>query len=101
MRVMAFQSTTKFLPGSRWFLGSLQFVTDKFGDLNLQKPESSKVTGSGTDHLHQPRFESVSQMRHNSDTDLMSWERRIRIPLGIKPFTSPELDSEGGGEVRL
>jgi hypothetical protein len=32
---MAYQSTIKFLPGSRWFLGSLQFITDKFGELTL------------------------------------------------------------------
>jgi hypothetical protein len=51
MRAMAFQSTVKFLPGSRWFLGSLQFVTDKFGDLNQQEPESSEVAGLGTGHL--------------------------------------------------
>jgi hypothetical protein len=48
VKTMAFQSTTKFLPGSRWFLGSLEFLTDKFGDLSLQEPESSEVTGSGT-----------------------------------------------------
>jgi hypothetical protein len=35
MRAMVYQSTTKFLPGSRWFRGSLQFITDKFGDLTL------------------------------------------------------------------
>jgi hypothetical protein len=35
MGAMAFQSANKFLPGSRWFLGSLHFVTDKFGDLDL------------------------------------------------------------------
>jgi hypothetical protein len=35
MRGMPFQSTTKFLLGSRWFLGSLQFITDKFRDLSL------------------------------------------------------------------
>jgi hypothetical protein len=45
---MAFQSTTKFLPGSRWFLGSLEFLTDKFGNLSLQEPELSRVAGSGT-----------------------------------------------------
>jgi hypothetical protein len=48
---MAFQSTTKFLPSSRWFLGSLEFLTEKFGDMSLQEPESSEVTGSGTSHL--------------------------------------------------
>jgi hypothetical protein len=36
---MAFQSTTKFLPGSRWFLGSLVFLTDQFGNLSLQELE--------------------------------------------------------------
>jgi hypothetical protein len=35
IRSMAFQSTTKFLPGSRWVLGSLLFITDKFEDLSL------------------------------------------------------------------
>jgi hypothetical protein len=34
-RAMAFQSTTKFLPSSRWFPGSLEFLTDKFGNLSL------------------------------------------------------------------
>jgi hypothetical protein len=51
MRAMAFQSTTKFLLGSKWFLGSLQFVTNRFGDLNPQEAESSEVTGSGTGSL--------------------------------------------------
>jgi hypothetical protein len=51
MRTMVFQSTTKFLLGSRWFLGSLEFLTDKFGDLSLQEPESSEVTGLGTGRL--------------------------------------------------
>jgi hypothetical protein len=32
---MAYQSTSKFLTGSRWFLESLQFIIDKFGDLTL------------------------------------------------------------------
>jgi hypothetical protein len=35
VRTITYQSTTKFLSGSRWFLGSLQFVSDKFGDLTL------------------------------------------------------------------
>jgi hypothetical protein len=60
VRTMAFQSTTKFLPGSRWFLGSLEFLTDKFGNLSLQEPELSRVAGSGTGHSHRPWFESVS-----------------------------------------
>jgi hypothetical protein len=51
VRAMAFQSTTKFLPGLRWVLGSLLFIGDKFGDLNLQEHESQEVIGSGTGRL--------------------------------------------------
>jgi hypothetical protein len=47
VRTMVFQSTTKFLPGSRWFLGSLEFLSDKFRNLSLQEPELSKVAGLG------------------------------------------------------
>jgi hypothetical protein len=43
VRAMASQSRTKFLPGSRWFSGSLQFITNKFGDLSLQEPELESV----------------------------------------------------------
>jgi hypothetical protein len=32
---MVFQFTAKFLSGSSWFLGSLEFITNKFGDLRL------------------------------------------------------------------
>jgi hypothetical protein len=48
---MVFQSTTKFLPGSRWFLRSLEFFTDKFGKLSLQELELGKVTRLGTGRL--------------------------------------------------
>jgi hypothetical protein len=51
MRTMVFQSTTEFLLGSRWFLGSLEFLTDQFGNLSLQEPELSKVARSSTDCL--------------------------------------------------
>jgi hypothetical protein len=40
VRAMAFQSVNKFLPGLRWFLGSLEFINDKIGDISLQEPES-------------------------------------------------------------
>jgi hypothetical protein len=43
VRAMVFQSTTKFLPSSRWVLGSLLFIADKFRDLNLQGAESREV----------------------------------------------------------
>jgi hypothetical protein len=65
---MAFQSTTKFLPGSRWVLGSLLFIADKFGDLNLQEPESREVVGSNTDCLPPAPVRvglvSEAQLRH-------------------------------------
>jgi hypothetical protein len=48
---MAFQSTTKFLPDSRWILGSLIFMANKFGDLNPQESESREVIESGIGHL--------------------------------------------------
>jgi hypothetical protein len=48
---MVFPSTAKFLLCSRWVLGSLLFIVDKFGDLILQEPESREVIGSGTDRL--------------------------------------------------
>jgi hypothetical protein len=35
VRSMAYQSTNKFLPDSRWFLGCPQFITNKFGDITL------------------------------------------------------------------
>jgi hypothetical protein len=51
MITMAFQSTTKFLPGFRWFLCSHVFLTEKFGNLFLQELELSKAIGSGTSRL--------------------------------------------------
>ena len=51
MRALAFQLITKFLLGLRWVLGSLLFIADKFGDPNLQEPESQEVDGSSTDSL--------------------------------------------------
>jgi hypothetical protein len=51
MRTMAFESATKFLLGSRWFLGSLEFLTDKFGNLSLQEPELSEVIRLGNVYL--------------------------------------------------
>jgi hypothetical protein len=51
MSIMVFQSTTKFLPGNSWFLDSLEFLSDKFGNLSLQEPELSEVAGSGTARL--------------------------------------------------
>jgi hypothetical protein len=72
VRAMVFQSTTKFLPDSRWFLGSLEFLTDKFGNLSLQELELNKVTGSGTDRLPLDPFQvslvNKTQPRHELGT---------------------------------
>jgi hypothetical protein len=51
MRSTTFQSTAMFLPGSRWVLGSLLFIVDKFRDLNLHEPKSWEVPRSGTSRL--------------------------------------------------
>jgi hypothetical protein len=32
---MVFQSATKFYPGSRWFMRSLEFLTEQLGNLIL------------------------------------------------------------------
>jgi hypothetical protein len=48
---MAFRSTNKFLLGSRLLFGSLLFIADKMGNLNLQEPKPQETTGSDTDHL--------------------------------------------------
>jgi hypothetical protein len=60
VRAMVFQFANKFLLGSRWFLGSLEFITDTSGDLSLQELESSKVTRLGTGRPHYTRFELIS-----------------------------------------
>jgi hypothetical protein len=80
MRAMVFQSTTKFLPSSRWFLGSLEFLIDKFGNLSLQELELSKVARSGTDCLPPAPIQvgliNKAQLEHGlgsigeTDTDL-------------------------------
>jgi hypothetical protein len=35
VRSIVFQSSSKFLPDSRWVFGSLLFIDDNFGDLSL------------------------------------------------------------------
>jgi hypothetical protein len=57
VRSMAFQSTTKFLPRSRWVIGSLLFIADKFRDLNLPELES---LGQKLAAAHKPQFKTVS-----------------------------------------
>jgi hypothetical protein len=71
VRAMTFQLTTKFLPGSRWVLGSLLFIADKYGDLNLQEPESHEVVRSVTGRLPpapvRVGFVNEAQLGHGLD----------------------------------
>jgi hypothetical protein len=116
MRSMAYQSTTKFLPGSRWFLGSLQFITDKFGDLTLQEPKSCGIIRSGTGRLPLASIRvgliNEAQFRHR----LSELGKTGSNPTGDKAdhtlpilaaTTNPicqsplEFDSDGGGEVYI
>jgi hypothetical protein len=113
---MAYQSRTKFLPNSRWFLGSLQFITDKFRDLTLQEPESHGIVGSVTDHLPLAPVRlgpiNVAQLRQGPSelgkTGTYSAGDKVDHTLAVLVATtnpiyqsSPESDSEGGGEVYL
>jgi hypothetical protein len=100
----------------RWFMGSLQFVTNKFGDLTLQEPESHGIVGSGTGHLP-PALVRVglvneAQLGHGlselgktgSDPAGDKADHTLAIPVArTYPICqSPsEFDSEGGKEVYM
>jgi hypothetical protein len=86
VKSMMFQSTSKFLLGSRLVFGSLLFIADKMGDLSLQEPKSREIAGSGTDRI--PPLELVSHVRHNSSTDPAHRGNQSRIPQGITPTTT-------------
>jgi hypothetical protein len=114
MRSMAFQFTNKFIPGSRWVLGSLLFVANKFGDLSLQEPESREFIKSGIDRLPpapvQVGLINEAQLRHGftklgkTDTD-SSGDKADHILTISTAITDPiyqlslEFDSEGDREV--
>jgi hypothetical protein len=111
---MVFQSTSKFLPSSRWFLGSLEFLTYKFGILSLQEPELSKVAGSGTSHFPpapvQDGLINEAQLRIGSlgKMDMDPVEDRADHTLAAQatatdPIYSPSSgsDSEYGREVYM
>jgi hypothetical protein len=116
VRAMAFQSTTMFFPSSRWFMGSLEFLTGKFRDLSQQEPESSEVTRSGTTHLPPApvRFGLICevQLRYGSSmlgkTNLDPTGDKADHTLAVLTATieilyqpSLESDSECGGEVYM
>jgi hypothetical protein len=88
---------------SMWFLGSLQFITDKFGDLTLQEPESHVAPV-------QVGLVNEAQLRHRlsklGKTDIDPTEDKANHTLAVPAATtdpinqsSLESDSEGGGEV--
>jgi hypothetical protein len=105
MRTMMFQSTTKFLPGSRWFQGSLEFLNKKFGNLSPQEPELSEVTGSGTSHLPPPPIRVglviEAQLGHGSlgEADTISVEVSVDHTLAVQaaaidPIYTPSSGSD-------
>jgi hypothetical protein len=116
VRAIAFQSTTKFLPGSRWILGSLLFIADKFGDLNHQEPESREVVRSGTGRLPpapvRVSLVNKAQLRHGvsklgkRDPD-PAWDKANHTMTVLVATTdlihqsSPEFNFEGGREVYM
>jgi hypothetical protein len=111
MRTMAFESTTKLLPGSRWFLGSLEFLTDKFGNLSLQELKLSKVVGSGNDRLLLAlvwvSLINEAQFRlgllGETDTDPVEDRAYHTLAAATDPIYLPSLgsDSEYGREVYM
>jgi hypothetical protein len=113
---MVFPSTTKFLLCSRWVLGSLLFIVDKFGDLILQEPESREVIGSGTDRLPSTPVRvgliNEAQLRHGlsklgkmdpDPTGDRADHTLAVLAATIDPIneSSPESNSEGDGEVYM
>jgi hypothetical protein len=112
---MAFQSTSKFLPGSRWVLGSILFVANKFGDLSLQESKSREVNGSGTGHLPpapvQVGLINEPQLRHGSEPGKAnqdpSRDKADHILVVLVATTnpiyqsSPESNYEGNREVYI
>jgi hypothetical protein len=117
VRAMSYQSATKFLPGSRWFLGSLhQFIIDEFGDLILQELESHGIIGSGTNRLPpapvQVGLINEAQLKHghselwkmDSDPTGDQADHTLVVPVATTdPIyqSSPMSDSKGDREVYM
>jgi hypothetical protein len=111
MRSMTFQSSNKFLPDSRWVLGSLLFIVDKFGDLSLQEPESREVTGLDTDHIpliparvglvHEAQLKHGFNTLGEAESD-PSWDKAdhhgVSCPATANPIYQPllEFDFDSG-----
>jgi hypothetical protein len=97
-------------------MGSLQFVTDKFGDLNLQESESSEATRLGTGRLPLALIlvglVNEAQLRHRlnelgkTDPDPAGDKANHILAVSVATTdliyqSSPESDSEGGREVYM
>jgi hypothetical protein len=116
VRAMTFQYTTKFLLGSRWVLGSLLFIVDKFRDLNLHEPESCEVVELGTGHLPPAPIRVYLVKEARLGHELIKLGKADPDPSGDKADhtstvlaaiidsiyqSSPESDSEGDREVYM
>jgi hypothetical protein len=83
VRAMVFHPATKFLPGSRWCLGSLEFITNKFW--------GSKSAGTRVEQSHQIRHRplpldpvrvdlvSEAQLVHGLTPWLSWWPQQIQL----------------------
>jgi hypothetical protein len=104
------------LPSSWWFLRSLQFITNKFGGLTLQEPESCGIIGSGIGRLPlapvQVSLINEAQLGHGlnklgkMDSD-HTGDKVDHTPAILAATTDPiyqtplESDSEGGREIYM
>jgi hypothetical protein len=88
VRSMAFESTSKFMPGSRLLFGSLLFIIDKMRDLICRNPSHDRSSGERPSASHRLRLKSVSHARHGSNIDLANQGNLSQIPQGITSTTT-------------
>jgi hypothetical protein len=106
-----FESTTKFLPGSMLVFGSLLFIADKLGDLNLQEPKPQAITGSGNDWFpptpvqvgltYQAQHKHESSKLGESESDLSrdsAGHREICCPDVVDLIYKPLSESNSDGD---
>jgi hypothetical protein len=113
-RSMTFQSSSKFLPGSRLASGSLLFIANQMGDLSLSEPASREIVGSGTDRVHLiPTRDGLAyeaQLGHKTclsaeselDPSMDNTDHhKVCCPTTTYPIykPSPEFDSDNGQVV--
>jgi hypothetical protein len=110
LRSMAFESATKFSPGSKMVFGSLLSVTDKMGDLSLQEPKPWAITRSGADQFQltpiqvglawdaRPghKFGNLGESKSDLSRDSAN-HREIYCLATIDPTDNPVLKSDSNG----